>query len=138
MDGRVKHDHDHLLSEAIRVDPGGSTHGCVGCSLDVLSVVGGFAGDGDVVDVGFAEAGACDAAEAGVVLEVLDVGAAGVAHAGAEAADELVDDGADGAFVADAAFDAFGDELEGVLDFLLEVAVGTAPGHGADAAHAAV
>ena len=92
----------------------------------ILPVVGGFSGYGDVVDVAFAEAGAGDAAEAGVGLEVLDVGAAGVAHSGAEAADELVDDGGDGAFVADTAFDAFGDEFEGVFYFLLEVAVGGA------------
>ncbi len=35
-------------------------------------VVGGFAGDDDVVDVAFAEAGVGDADEAGVLLELVD------------------------------------------------------------------
>ena len=56
-------------------------------------VVGGFTGDDDVVDVAFAKAGAGDADELRLLLEVLDGGAAEVAHAGAEASDELVDHG---------------------------------------------
>ena len=49
-------------------------------------------------------------------LEFFDGGAAEIAHAGAEAADELVDHGFEGAAVGDAAFDALGDELgEAVL-----------------------
>ena len=83
----------------------------VSCSLLLDVVVGGFAGNDDVVDVGFAETGVGDANEAGVSLEVGDGFAAEIAHAGAEAADELKDHGLEGAAVGDAAFDAFGDEL---------------------------
>src|SRR6267154_2634639 len=36
------------------------------------------------------------------------------------------------------AFDAFGDQLERVLDVLLEISVGGAARHGADRAHAAI
>jgi hypothetical protein len=53
------------------------------------AVVGGFAGDDDVVDVGFAEAGAADADEAAVGFEIVERGGSDVAHAGFEAADEL-------------------------------------------------
>ncbi len=49
----------------------------------LLPVVRGFAGDGDVVDVAFAQASAGDAAEFGVGLQGGDVGTAGIAHAGA-------------------------------------------------------
>ena len=74
-------------------------------------VVGGFAGDDDVVDVALAEAGVGDADEARVGLQLCDGAAAEVAHAGAQAADELVDHGFERAAVGDAAFDAFGDEF---------------------------
>ena len=55
-------------------------------------IVGGFFGDDDVVDVAFAEAGGGDAEEAGFFLHLADVACAAVAHAAAEAADELVDE----------------------------------------------
>jgi hypothetical protein len=47
----------------------------------------------------------------GVLLQLFDGGAAEVAHAGAQAADELVDHGFERAAMGHAAFDAFGDEL---------------------------
>jgi hypothetical protein len=43
--------------------------------------------------------------------QLLDGGEPGVAHAGAQAADELVDDGDERAAVGDAALDALGHEL---------------------------
>ncbi len=121
-------------------------------------VVGGFAGDDDVMDVRLAEAGVGDADEAGVGLELGDGGAAEVAHTGAQAADELVDHGFKRAAVRDAAFDALGDEFGeavlggtfagsevGALGFAgfevvlaLEVALAGALGHGGERAHAAV
>ena len=44
-------------------------------------------------------------------LQLFDGAAAEVAHAGAQAADELVDHGFERAAMRNAAFDAFGDEL---------------------------
>ena len=58
-----------------------------------LAVAGGHvgtAGDDDIVNVAFADSGAGDAAEARLGLQFRDRRAAGVAHAGAQAADELV------------------------------------------------
>ncbi len=74
-------------------------------------VVGSFAGDDDVVDVAFAEAGAGDANELCLLLQLLDGCAAEIAHAGAQAADELVDHGLERSAVGHASLDAFGDEL---------------------------
>ena len=56
----------------------------------------------------------------------------------AQAADQLVQHAADRSLVGHLALDAFRHELQGVLDLLLEVAVGRAARHGADRAHAAV
>ena len=77
-----------------------------------------------------------DLDELGLVLHVLDGGAAAVAHAGAHAAGHLVDDRHHRALVRHAAFDAFGHELVGVRvagGRFLEVAVGAALLHRADA-----
>ncbi len=74
-----------------------------------------------------------------VALQRRDVAAAAVAHAGAQAADQLVDHGGDAALVRDAAFDALGHELlarfgAGVeVELVLEVAVAAAAAHRADA-----
>ena len=76
-----------------------------------------------------------------LLLHLLDGGAAAVAHAGAQAAGHLVDDGDHRALVGHAALDAFGHQLVGVRvagGRFLEVAVGAALLHGADRAHAAV
>ena len=66
--------------------------------------------------------------------------AAGVAHGGAQAARELVDDGHQAALVGHAAFDAFGHELLELRGGVLEIAIGRAValGHGAERAHAAI
>ena len=78
------------------------------------------------------------AAELGVVLQLGDGGVAGIAHGGAQPADELVDDVGGRPLVGDPAFDAFGDEIETVGYLFLEVPVGRPPGHGAEGAHAAI
>src|SRR5437763_1134893 len=78
------------------------------------AVIRCFLGDVDIVQVAFGHAGGGDAAEAGFGAEAFDVGGAAVAHAGAEAADHLIDKIAQVAAIGDAAFDAFGDELLGL------------------------
>src|SRR5579862_5395930 len=74
-------------------------------------IVGGFPGDHDIVDVAFAEAGAADAHEAGLLQEFGNLRAAAVAHARLQATDHLVDDHRDRAAVRHTSFDALGDEL---------------------------
>src|SRR5581483_8964309 len=88
--------------------------------------------------VRLADAGARDLDELRADAHVVDGRAAGVAHAGAQAADELPDypDGA--ALVRHAAFHALGHELVDVHVRVLEVAVGCALLHGAERAHAAI
>ena len=85
----------------------------------------------------FAQTGRGDAQEAAVAAHLFQRRIAGIAHGGAQAADQLMQDGADRTLVGDAALDAFGHQLQLVADFLLEVAVGRAAAHGAegDAAH---
>src|ERR1700722_165462 len=104
------------------------------------AVVGGFAGDDDVVDVGFAEAGAGDADEAAVGFEIVERGCADVAHAGLQAADELVCECAERTFVGDAAFDAFGDGFAALaVGIVLHGGVAVGAGvHRGGGAHAAV
>src|SRR5689334_12046949 len=75
------------------------------------SVVGGFLGDGDVVDVAFAQAGVADTDEARLLLDLGDAGAADVSHAALETADELVDHHGDGAAIGNTALDTFRYEL---------------------------
>src|SRR4051812_42294836 len=105
-----------------------------------------FLGDDDVVRVTLEDRGAGDLDEAGLGAELLDGPGAAVAHAGAEAADELEDEVGQGSLVGDAALDPLGDELLGgqALGFalgpprILAVALVRALGHGAERAHAAV
>src|SRR5579859_4907775 len=52
-------------------------------------IIGSLAGDDDVVDVAFAQAGAGDAHESRLLLQLENRGAAQVSHAGAQAAHEL-------------------------------------------------
>src|ERR1700733_11748761 len=78
----------------------------------ILPVVRRLAGDRDVVDVAFAEAGAGDADELAVLLHLGDGAVAGVAHRGFEAADQLMDDVADRALVRHPALDPFGHQLQ--------------------------
>ena len=94
-----------------------------------------------IVHMTLADAGGRDLDELSSVLHVFDRRAAAVAHAGPHAAGHLVDDRDDRALVRHAAFDAFGHELVGVGVAgrrFLEVAIGTALLHRADASHAAV
>src|SRR3954463_16113299 len=95
--------------------------------------------DRHVVRMRLSETGARDSDEARL-LHVLDRRGAAVAHGRREAADELVGDRAHRAFVADAAFDPFRDELVDVLDVALEIAVlrERPRAHGAERPHAAV
>src|SRR5207302_3127780 len=97
-----------------------------------------LAGDRDVVDMALAQPGIGDPDKAAVALHLGDRAVAGVAHRRAQAADQLVDDVADRPLVGDAALDTFGDELQGIGNFLLEIAVGRATRHRADRPHAAI
>src|SRR5262249_27353945 len=109
-------------------------------------VIGRFLGDDDIVRVALLDRGAGDRDEPGLGPEFFDGAGAAVAHAGAEAADELEDEIGERALVGDPAVDAFGDELLGRLVLgvrrpggsVLAVAVVGPLGHGADGAHAAI
>lgn len=90
------------------------------------------------MDVGFFEAGAGHADEFGFFLHLGHSCGAGIAHGSAQAADHLVHDIGDWAFVGDATFDAFGHQFIGLVHLALEIAVSGAFDHGADRAHAAV
>src|SRR5690606_21072175 len=91
-------------------------------------------------DVAFAHAGVGDADELRSGAHLVDRAAAGVAHRGAQAAGELVQDRDDRALVRHAAFDAFGNELFQFLGRVLEIAILRAVRlrHRAERAHAAV
>src|ERR1044071_5760995 len=102
------------------------------------AVVRGLLRDDDVVDVRLLEAGGADADEARLLLKLFDGAAARVAHAGAQAADELSHHVGQSALVGDAPLDAFGDELRLDVGRLLRVAVLRALAHRADTPHAAV
>src|SRR5262245_23146087 len=65
------------------------------------AVVRRFLRDRDVVHVALAEARGRNPNELRLVLKLRDRRAAAIAHAGAEAADELMDHGGDAAFVRD-------------------------------------
>ena len=97
----------------------------------------GLLGDDDVVDVAFAEAGGGDADEFAELREFGERACADVAHAAFEAADELIGEAVERAFVGDAPFDAFGNGLAAFGAFL-GIAIGGAGFHGAGGTHAAV
>src|SRR6266581_2406109 len=84
-----------------------------------------------------AQAGAGDADEARLLLHLLDGGAAGIAHRLAQAADQLVDQRPQHAFVGHARLDALGDEAALIDYAALEVAVLAVAAllHGPDRAH---
>src|SRR3989344_2574311 len=104
------------------------------------AVVWRFLGDLHVMDVGFGHTGAGDPHELWLGTHFVDVGATGVAHRGTQAAHQLMDDRAQGAFVRHTAFDAFRNEFLGACRRVLEVTVGRTLrlGHGAQRTHAAV
>src|SRR5438477_4914379 len=127
--------------------PGGLGERCVvhgvarPSAASLHPVVGRFLGDLHVVHVALADPGRGDLHELGLVVHLVDGGAAAIAHGRAQAAGHLEHDGNHRALVRHAPFDALGHELVGVgvgARVVLEVAVGTALLHGADGAHAAV
>src|SRR6516165_10496193 len=101
-------------------------------------IVRALAGDGHVVHVALAHAGAGDAHELGLVVQLGERARADIAHGHAQAAGELVQHGRDRALVGHLPLDALGHQLERVLDVLLEVAVGRAARHGANGPHATI
>src|ERR1700680_3665706 len=78
------------------------------CASHPARVIRAFAGDGHVVDVAFAQSGAGDAHELRLLLELGKAGGADIAHGGAQAAGELVQNGGDRALVGNLALDALG------------------------------
>src|SRR4051812_23209109 len=102
------------------------------------SVVRGFFNDLDVVDMRFADAGGSDLDKLGLGAQLVDRGAAGVAHAGAHAAHQLLDDADRAALVGHAAFHALGNQLVDVHLGVLEIAVRRAFLHGAERSHSAI
>ena len=98
-------------------------------------VVRSFLGDDNVVDVAFTQAAGGDLHHLGLLVEFVQSGGAKVAHAGTQAADELVDGVGHRAASGHATDDALGHQL---LGGVLEIAVGGAHAHGVDGAHAAV
>src|SRR4051794_9699699 len=86
------------------------------------AIVRRFLRDRHVMGVRLAQARGRDAHEARL-LHLLDGRRAAIAHRLAEPADELVDDRTERPLVRDAPLDPFGDELVGLVDLLLEVAV---------------
>ncbi len=106
----------------------------------VDTVIGCFLGDGHVMDVALTDPGVGDAHETGLGTHLGDVVAAGVAHAGAQPAGKLVDDGQHRALVGHPALDALGHQLLDARGGILEVTVAGALGlgHRPQGAHAAV
>src|SRR6185436_1152472 len=113
------------------------------------AVVRGFLRNRDVVHVALAEAGVGDADDLRVALQIGNRRRAAVAHAGAQAAHQLVHDHRHAALVLHASFDALGHELFHVrlaggtgaafeLEVVLEVAIAAAAAHRANRAHAAI
>ena len=100
----------------------------------------GLRGDDHVVDVGFAQAGAGDADEAAVGFEIVERGGADIAHAGLQAADELVGERTERSFIGHAAFDAFGDGFATLaVGVVLHGGVAVGAGvHRGGGAHAAI
>src|ERR1035438_7401605 len=74
-------------------------------------IVGRLPGDDHVVDVTLAQAGAGDAHKLGFLLQFRDAAATQIAHAGAQAADELEDHGLQRSAVGDTALDSLGDKF---------------------------
>src|SRR5687767_5026850 len=104
------------------------------CLLD--PVIWRLLDDLHVVHVRFAHAGAGDLDELALRAQLRQRRAAGVAHAGAKPAHQLVDHPYGAALVRDAAFHAFRDQLLDVHVGVLEVAVGGALLHRAERSHA--
>ncbi|MPL90530.1 hypothetical protein SDC9_36582 [bioreactor metagenome] len=100
-------------------------------------VVRAFAGDLHVVHVAFLQPGAGDAHELAAAAHLRDRGVASVAHRGAQAPHHLVQHRCDRPLVGHLPLDPLGHQLVGGR-ILLEVAVGRAARHRAEASHAAI
>src|SRR6266403_4412840 len=103
------------------------------------AVVGGFASDDHVMNVTFAESGGRDAHKFAPLGERFQVFGADIAHAAAQAADELIRQRGERTLVWDAAFDSLGYRLAALdVFFFLRIAVGGAFLHGGGRTHSAV
>src|SRR5690606_17014429 len=124
--------------------PGNTPSDAAARASPLDTVVRRFLGDDHVVHVALAHAGRGDPHELRVPLQGGDVGAATVAHAGPQAAHQLVDHRRDAALVGHASLDAFRHELVAAvaaafqIELVLEVAVAAAAAHRAERSHAAV
>src|SRR6202171_5633241 len=109
-------------------------------TLSVDAIIRCFLGDLHVVHVRFANACARDLAERGAGAQLVDVGAAAIAHRRAHATQELMHDRDHRPLVRHASLDALGDQLfRGAFAFgVLKVAVARAELHRAERAHTAV
>src|SRR3546814_15172189 len=86
------------------------------------ALVGRFLGDLHIVHVGFAHTRRSDLDELCLGAHFFDGGAAAIAHGGAYAADQLIDDGDDAALVRPTALNNFGHELVDVVGRNLKIA----------------
>src|SRR4051794_33940591 len=105
---------------------------------ELVAVIWGLLGDRNIVRMALGHAGRGDPAEAGVLSQLLDVAGAAVTHAGAEAADELIDEVTQWAAIGNATLDPLGHELAAVFHRSLAIAVAGAGDHRTGAAHAAI
>src|ERR1044071_1887208 len=85
------------------------------------SIIRRLFGDENVVHVAFAESGHRDAHEARHGFHFADGAAAEITHAGAQAADQLMDVERERSLIRNAPLDAFGDELRLLGDVALPV-----------------
>ena len=93
--------------------------------------------DLNIVHMAFLQPGPGDLDELAVAAHLVDGGAAGIAHGGAQAPDQLVDHRPGAALVGHLALDALGHQLVAGR-VLLEIAIRRTAGHRAEAAHAAI
>src|ERR1700744_3607207 len=108
------------------MDSGLSPWGCpgmTGARLRPARIVRRLARDRHVMDMAFAQARTGDADELCLLVEFADVARTDIAHRCTQAACELMHDIGDRPLVRHLALDAFGDQLERVLDVLLEIAI---------------
>src|SRR6187549_588099 len=117
--------------------PRGSFFCVLAIASVAVEVVGRFLGDRDVVRVALLHARAGDAQEARALGHLGDGARADVAHAGAHATAELVDERPELALVGHHALDALGHELVGLGHVALAVALLAAGLHRAQGTHAA-
>ena len=106
-------------------------------SVVAAAVVWRFARDGHIVRMALEHAGIGDAGKLGIV-ELDDVVRPAIAHPRTQAADQLIDDFIEAAFVWDARGYTFGHKFLDIGDRALEITVLGAVFHCLERAHAAV